>query len=171
MLTINVLYALPKTPLWDRLAREGRISERGGRESNVASACPTATVLGMWRKLHRAAYAPRRSTRRYAHQQRAHVPEPARYPMDPRRLVPRNVRRGLGIFARLFWRLGVRGDYRADFWRVAARTLRARPLRGDGPGAVVSHHLIEFTRQCLAGMPEASFYAPKLRLRPEEVSS
>ena len=37
--------------------------------------------------------------------------------------------------------------------------------------AVVSHHLIEFTRQCLRGAQEASFYAPKLRLRPEEVSS
>ena len=26
--------------------------------------------------------------------------------------------------------------------------------------AVVSHHLIEFTRQCLRGLQEASFYAP-----------
>jgi hypothetical protein len=26
--------------------------------------------------------------------------------------------------------------------------------------AVVSHHLIEFTRQCLEGRQEASFYAP-----------
>ena len=26
--------------------------------------------------------------------------------------------------------------------------------------ALVSHHLIEFARQCFAGMPEPSFYAP-----------
>jgi hypothetical protein len=26
--------------------------------------------------------------------------------------------------------------------------------------AVVSHHLIEFTRQCARGMRESSFYAP-----------
>jgi hypothetical protein len=28
--------------------------------------------------------------------------------------------------------------------------------------AVVSHHLIEFTRQCLRGAQEASFYAPRV---------
>ena len=32
--------------------------------------------------------------------------------------------------------------------------------------AVVSHHLIEFTRQCLRGAQEASFYAPSLPPRP-----
>ncbi len=50
--------------------------------------------------------------------------------------------------------------------------------------AVVSHHLIEFTRQCLRGAQEASFYAPSrpippappaalhpIGLRREEVSS
>jgi hypothetical protein len=47
--------------------------------------------------------------------------------------------------------------------------------------AVVSHHLIEFTRQCLRGAREASFYAPSrprpsaaalrpIRLQREEVS-
>src|SRR5262249_37196540 len=35
MLTINMLQALPKTPLWDRLARAGRIDEDPARESNV----------------------------------------------------------------------------------------------------------------------------------------
>ena len=35
ILTINVLYALPKTPLWTRLERAGRIRNEAGRESNV----------------------------------------------------------------------------------------------------------------------------------------
>lgn len=35
MLTINLLQALPKTPLWERLQREGRIVDDDGRESNV----------------------------------------------------------------------------------------------------------------------------------------
>ncbi len=29
VLTINILYALPKTPLWGRLEREGRLSSDG----------------------------------------------------------------------------------------------------------------------------------------------
>jgi hypothetical protein len=32
--------------------------------------------------------------------------------------------------------------------------------------AVVSHHLIEFTRQCLRGAQEASFYAPSRPAAP-----
>ena len=32
MLTINLLQALPKTPLWDRLEAAGRLDEDGGRE-------------------------------------------------------------------------------------------------------------------------------------------
>ena len=35
MLTINLLQALPKTPLWDRLKGAGRIDENPQRESNV----------------------------------------------------------------------------------------------------------------------------------------
>ncbi len=36
MLTINLLQALPKTPLWDRLARDQRLVEDQTRESNVS---------------------------------------------------------------------------------------------------------------------------------------
>ena len=35
MLTINLLQALPRTPLWDRMAAEGRLVEDSERESNV----------------------------------------------------------------------------------------------------------------------------------------
>src|SRR4030095_12580490 len=35
VLTINVLYALPKTPLWRRLEAAGRLVADAGRESNV----------------------------------------------------------------------------------------------------------------------------------------
>ena len=40
MLTINLLQALPKTPLWDRLARDGRIVEECALESNVLFLLP-----------------------------------------------------------------------------------------------------------------------------------
>jgi radical SAM superfamily enzyme YgiQ (UPF0313 family) len=166
ILTINVLYALPKTPLWDRLERAGRIRNGEGRESNVDFLLPYDTVLGMWRKCIEAAYEPHAIYGRYAYQQRHTFRNRPWYPMDPRRLAPHNVRRGLGIFARLFWRLGVGSSYRAAFWRMAARTLGRGRFEEFVQSAVVSHHLIEFARQCLAGMPEPSFYAPSRTLAP-----
>ena len=41
MLTINLLQALPKTPLWDRLKRAGRSTTIRQRESNVDFCGPT----------------------------------------------------------------------------------------------------------------------------------
>jgi hypothetical protein len=37
MLTINILYALPRTPLWRRLEREGRLLADGALESRASS--------------------------------------------------------------------------------------------------------------------------------------
>ena len=46
MLTINLLQALPKTPLWDRLKRDDRLSEDDARESNVVFLRPHDEVVG-----------------------------------------------------------------------------------------------------------------------------
>ncbi|MGH7399578.1 MAG: hypothetical protein ACRELW_18815, partial [Candidatus Rokuibacteriota bacterium] len=46
----------------------------------------------------------------------------------------------------------------------AGPALRAGQVEEMIQAAVVSHHLIEFTRQCLRGAREASFYAPSGRL-------
>ncbi|MGH7313583.1 MAG: B12-binding domain-containing radical SAM protein, partial [Candidatus Rokuibacteriota bacterium] len=48
VLTINLLYALPKTPLWRRLQAEGRLLADGDRESNVVFTLPYETVLETW---------------------------------------------------------------------------------------------------------------------------
>ena len=166
ILTINLLYALPKTPLWTRLESAGRLRNEDGRESNVDFLLPYDTVFDMWRRCIETAYDPEALYGRYAHQQ-AHVfRQRLRYPTDPRRLSPRNVRRGLGIFARIFWRIGVRGDYRGIFWRMAWRMLARGRFEQFVHSAVVSYHLIEFTRECLSGRPEPSFYAPSWTLNP-----
>ena len=49
MLTINLLQALPKTPLWDRLAAAGRLVDDDRRKSNVVFARPYDEVLDDWR--------------------------------------------------------------------------------------------------------------------------
>ena len=161
ILTINILYALPKTPLWDRLAREGRLLEDPARESNVRFRLPEETVLEMWRRCIRAAYAPEFLYARYAYNQRHTFRRRRRFPLNPARLAPASVGRGAAILLRLFWRLGARGHYRRVFWRMAWRMLRAGRVEHLIHSAVVSHHLIEFTRDCLRDAPEPSFYAPR----------
>src|SRR5438477_2938537 len=51
LLTINLLQALPKTPLWDRLEREGRlINDDDSRDSNVDFLMPYDEVVSSWRR-------------------------------------------------------------------------------------------------------------------------
>ena len=160
MLTINILYALPRTPLWDRLAAAGRIRSDDGRESNVVFRLPEETVIGMWRRAIGAAYAPEAIYRRFAHNLTHTFARRPAYPRNPQRASWRNVVSGLALLGRIVWRVGVRGDYRRTFWRVAGAALRRGQIEELVQAAVVSHHLIEFTRQCLRGAHEASFYAP-----------
>src|SRR5262249_43079893 len=75
VLTLNLLQALPKTPLWDRLERAGRIVEDAGLESNVRFLRPYDEVVESWRRCIAYAYDPERLfarlrsqvTRTYAH--------------------------------------------------------------------------------------------------------
>ena len=160
MLTINILYALPKTPLWRRLAGEGRVLDNGARESNVVFKLPYETVLALWRTCITRVYAPEAVYARFAYHQRHTLPNRTAFPQNAARASWRNVAMGLSLLARILWRIGVRGDYRRTFWRMAMPALRSGNLEPLIHTAVVSHHLIEFTRDCARGVGEASFYAP-----------
>jgi radical SAM superfamily enzyme YgiQ (UPF0313 family) len=162
VLTINVLYALPKTPLWRRLEEAGRLVADAGRESNVDFLLPYETILAMWRRCIATAYDPAEVYARYAHQQTHTFPNRLDYPRNERRESWANVRMGMGVLARIVWRIGVRGDYRRTFWAMAKPALRAGKIEQLIHIALVSHHLIEFTRDCLRGAGESSFYAPAL---------
>jgi hopanoid C-2 methylase len=160
MLTINLLYALPKTPLWRRLLAEHRLVDETGRESNVDFRLPYATVMDMWRKCIAAAYDPPAVYARYAHNQRATFPNRKASPANAARASWRNMVMGFAMLGRILWRIGVRGDYRRTFWRMAWPALRSGDIEPLIHVAVVSHHLIQFTRECARGDGEASFYAP-----------
>ena len=160
VLTINVLYALPKTPLWQRLEKAGRLVADAGRESNVEFLLPYETVLAMWRRCIATAYEPAAVYERYAAQQRRTFPNRFDYPRNERRESWENVRMGIGILARIIWTIGIRGRYRRTFWRMARPALKTGKIEQLIHIAMVSHHLIEFTRDCLQGTGESSFYAP-----------
>jgi radical SAM superfamily enzyme YgiQ (UPF0313 family) len=160
VLTINVLYALPKTPLWKRLEAEGRLLDDERRESNVVFKLPYETVQAMWRRCITAAYTPEAVYARFAYNIANTFSGRKKYPMNPQRASWENVRMGFGILARLIWRVGVLSDYRRTFWRLAWPCLRTGDVEPLIHAAIVSHHLIAFTRDCLKGAGESSFYAP-----------
>ncbi len=160
VLTINLLYALPKTPLWRRLSSENRLRPDGDRESNIAFRMPYETVLAMWRRCIDAAYEPEAVYGRYAYNVAHTFTRRKAYPRSPHRESWRNMVMGFAMLGRIFWRVGVRGDYRRTFWRMAWPALRAGQVEALIHTAVVSHHLIRFTRECVQGNGEPAFYAP-----------
>lgn len=160
VLTINILYALPKTPLWRRLEAEGRLLADETRESNVVFKISYETVIDTWLRCISAAYEPEAVYRRFAHNVAHTFANRIAFPTNPQRASWRNVLMGLGVLGRIVWRIGVRGHYRETFWRMAGPALRRGEIEPVIHTAVISHHLIEFTRQCRRGMRESSFYAP-----------
>jgi radical SAM superfamily enzyme YgiQ (UPF0313 family) len=160
VLTINLLYALPKTPLWRRLQAENRLRAEGDRESNVDFKLPYESVLESWSRCIAMAYDPAAIYARFAHNVTHTFSNRVAYPPSPHRASWRNIFMGLTTLSRVIWRVGIRGDYRRTFWRFAGPALRRGDIEHVIQTAVVSHHLIAFTRQCLAGTRESSFYAP-----------
>jgi radical SAM superfamily enzyme YgiQ (UPF0313 family) len=156
LLTINLLQALPKTPLWDRLAREGRLVEDDTRDSNVVFRMPYDEVVAGWRSCMRKAYAPDKLYERFQHHVEHTVSNRLRGVRSPSW---RDVKRGLIMFARILWFVGLRSDYKAVFWRFALPRL----VRGDIESVIavsmVAHHLILFAREASTGLRNASHYS------------
>lgn len=156
MLTINLLYALPKTPLYDRLRAEHRLTTDTTRVSNIVFRMPYGEVVSMWRRCIAEAYDPPRLFERFAHQSEVTFPHRLSPPLKP---TAEQLLRGLSILSRVMWSVGVCADYRGTFWRLAGPLLRAGRIEEIINMGVIARHLIRFTREALAGRGEACFYA------------
>jgi len=162
LLTMNLLQALPRTPLWDRLKRERRlIEDDDSLESNVVFKMPYDDVVAMWRECMRVAYQPEALFARYEHQVRVAYANRKRLPNSPQRASWRNIRRALVMVSRIFWFVGVKGDYRRVFWRFALARLRQGQIEFLIQVALLAHHLILFAREASAGRRNASNYSAK----------
>ncbi len=165
MLTMNLLQALPKTALWDRLARDGRLLEDSTRESNVRFLRPYGEVVESWRRCIAYAYAPARLYARYRHQitatYRNRLPTPG-----SGRLSWGNLKRGLTLMANLLLRIGLFADYRRAFWGAAREAMKQGQIESIFSIGFVSYHLIEFSREALRGDQNASFYSARARTNP-----
>jgi radical SAM superfamily enzyme YgiQ (UPF0313 family) len=165
MLTINLLQALPRTPLWDRLAAEGRLVDEPGRESNVVFKLPYEEVLGQWRRCIAEAYRPEAVYRRFAHNIVHTFPNRITPPSSGERASWANIRRGLRMMRNVLLRVGVASDYRRIFWGTALPLLRQGRIIDLLHVAIVAHHLICFSREATAGRQNASFYSAIARRR------
>ncbi len=158
VLTMNLLQALPKTPLWDRLERAGRLVDDPALESNVRFLRPYDEVVGMWRRCIAHAYDPERLFARFRHQVDATY---VKRKTPPRRgqITFNNLRFAAVFAARIVLHVGLKADYRRAFWRAARHALRRGQIDAALGMAFVGHHLIEFTREALRGEQNASFYS------------
>ena len=162
MLTINLLQALPKTPLWDRLARDGRLVEDGKRESNVRFVRPYADVVATWRRCIDYAYNPERLYSRFSHQIEATYANRLAAPAKGR-LTKANLKRSATLLFNLVFRVGIFADYRRPFWRLAWQAIQCGQVDALFSVGFVSYHLIEFSREVLRGDQNASFYSARAR--------
>jgi radical SAM superfamily enzyme YgiQ (UPF0313 family) len=163
MLTMNLLQALPKTPLWERLARDGRLlADAQTRESNVQFLRPHDEVVAAWRRLIGHAYDPQRLYMRFVHQLDATYPNRLTV-TGSGRATKANIKRGLRILFNLLLRVGVVASYRRRFWLMAREALRRGQFESLLSMGFVSYHLIEFSREALRGEQNAAYYSARAR--------
>lgn len=166
LLTINLLQALPKTPLWDRLKREGRLIEDSDRDSNVDFKLPYDHVVSTWRDCMGRAYTPEKLFERFDYQVIHTYPNRVKLPNSKERLSWRNIKRGLTMLANIVWQVGVKSDYRREFWRFSLPLLKRGDIERVITVGLVAHHLILFARDASGGQQNASYYSTRLRDMP-----
>lgn len=163
MLTINLLQALPRTPLWRRLEQEGRLVDDATRESNVEFRLPYNQVVEMWQRCVTAAYDPDFLYERFVYNIEHTYCNRIAVPNSPARVSKANVKKGLTYLANILFRVGLLGRYRRTFWRLAWPALKQGKIESIIHVGLVGHHLIQFARDCGLGQESASFYSQKLR--------
>ena len=165
MLTINLLQALPKTPLWDRLEKADRLGGRSGARKQRA--LPAALRRGGRdvAALHRLCQRSRAAVRALPPSGRLDLREPD----DPARQGQAQLVEPVGARrcwrSASFWHIGVRSDYRKPFWRAARHAMKRGQIDAVLGMGFIAHHLIQFTREALRGEQNASYYSTKTRER------
>ncbi len=159
MLTVNLLEALPRTPLWRRLQKAGRLVDETGRGSNVAFSRPYDAVIADWKRCMTELYRPEALWERLSWNAVHTYPNRLRPPAAGPHRSWRDAVYGLKIAANLLVKVGLLADWRALFWRHAAPHIAKGDFRAALHMAVLSHHLIGFARDAVADRTEASFYA------------
>jgi radical SAM superfamily enzyme YgiQ (UPF0313 family) len=162
IMTVNILYALPNTALYTRLEKDHRLlppEEAENRDSNIVFLQPYDQVVRNWQKVIGHIFAPEPLYARYAYNAK-HTYVNRIKPKNPAAQATwRNIKRALGIFRRIIWRVGVCSDYRRHFWNMAWHELKQGNVETMFQVAMVAHHLITYSRECTQGKMQSSNYS------------
>jgi hopanoid C-2 methylase len=162
ILAVNLLYALPKTALYDRLQREGRLVSVEGRDSNIQFLQPYETVVANWRRVVSTVYEPSTLYSRYAAQSVKTYPNRIKPPDPLAHVSAVNLVRAANILRRLTWRVGICSDYRDEFWRMFWTQLKQGNIETIFQVSMVAHHLITYARECTQGRMQSSNYSARV---------
>jgi len=160
IMTVNILYALPNTALYTRLEKDNRVLyDAENRDSNIVFLQPYETVVRNWQRVIGKVFSPAELYARYAYNAIHTYPNRIK-PKNPlTQATWPNIRRALGIFRRIIWRVGIRSDYRAHFWKMAWTELKQGNVETMFQVAMVAHHLITYARECTQGKMQSSNYS------------
>jgi hypothetical protein len=109
------------------------------------------------------AYEPARLFARYRHQCEYTYAQRIQVPVADELKTWPNIRRALIMLRKIFWKVGVLGDYKRVFWKFALGRLRKGDIKGLIGSTLIAHHLIEFARAATSGRQNASNYSIRLR--------
>jgi len=160
IMTVNLLYALPNTPLYARLEKDNRVlRDAEDRDSNIVFRQPYETVVRNWQRVIARVFGPENLYARYAYNAVHTYPNRIKPRNSFGQASWRNVRRALGIFRRIIWRVGIRSDYRRQFWKMTWTELKRGNVETMFQVAMVAHHLITYARECTQGKMQSSNYS------------
>jgi len=108
------------------------------------------------------AYEPATLLERYEYQIRQTYPNRLNM-RTPEQATWPNIKMGLIMLRNIFWKVGVLGDYKWQFWKFALRRLARGQIEYLIGSILVAHHLIMYARDASRGRQNASNYSIRLR--------
>ncbi len=160
IMTVNILYALPNTALYTRLEKENRVlHDAENRDSNIVFLQPYENVVRNWQRVIAKIFSPEELYSRYAYNAIHTYPNRIKPKNPMTQATWPNIKRALGIFRRIIWRVGIRSDYRRHFWKMAWNELKQGNVETMFQVAMVAHHLITYARECTQGKMQSSNYS------------
>lgn len=157
MMAINVLYALPKTPLHRRLEAEGRlIPDQEARESNIVFKLPEEKVVEMWRQAVGHLYAPESLLSRYRYNIQHTYPNRKQLPLSRFGVSKDTLHTFASAMGRLMFGLGLASDYKRDFWKTALPLMATGQVDSLIYVGAMAHHFMRYRDDVLSGRVRAS---------------
>jgi hypothetical protein len=161
LLAVNVLYALPMTPLYRRLQAEGRLKPAADvDESNVVFKLPETVVVEQWKKVVEHVFHPENLHARYRHNIVHTYPNRKKVPLISQ-VNARNMHIAVHSVVSIFVKLGLGASYRPAFWKMALELLKHGRLDHLIYIATMGHHLITWGDEVREGKARACNYTER----------